>query len=156
MSRGVASSAPALPVAVRAACGAIVALAGRSNDIGETYNVSNPDTLTFTQVIERLRELGYDIAELPQQEWSRLIRRDPANALTPLLDVFETAFTGVGGYPDIDTKKLDAALTGTSVSCPPVDRALVTTYLEFFMRSGYFPPLPSAPGLPGTESVRAE
>ena len=104
--------------------------------------MSNRDTLTFTEVIDRLRELGYDIAELSQQEWSRLVRRDPANALTPLLDVFETAFTGVGGYPDIDTKKLDAALAGTPVSCPPVTDDLVTTYLEYFIRSGYFPPRP--------------
>ncbi|KOV87952.1 hypothetical protein ADL03_05675 [Nocardia sp. NRRL S-836] len=121
---------------------AIVELLGKPESVGETYNVSNPDTLTFTEVIDRLREMGYDIPELPQQEWSRLIRRDPANALTPLLDVFETAFTGAGGYPHIDTKRLDAALAGTPVSCPPVTRDLVTTYLEYFIRSGYFPPRP--------------
>ncbi|GAB3449356.1 type I polyketide synthase [Actinophytocola sediminis] len=127
------------PTPVDFVSGAIVALAGRPDSVGETYNVSNEDILTFAQVLDQLRELGYDIADLPQQEWSRLIRRDPANALTPLLDVFETAFTGLGGYPDIDTKKLHTALTGTSVSCPPVTRALVTTYLRFFIRSGYFP-----------------
>ncbi|WP_425435754.1 thioester reductase domain-containing protein [Lentzea kentuckyensis] len=123
---------------------AVVELLGKPESIGETYNVSNRDTLTFTEVIDRLRELGYDIAELSQQEWSRLVRRDPANALTPLLDVFETAFTGVGGYPDIDTKKLDAALAGSPVSCPPVTDDLVTTYLEYFIRSGYFPPRPQS------------
>ncbi|WP_447008712.1 type I polyketide synthase [Saccharothrix sp. DSM 118769] len=121
---------------------AVVALLGRPESVGETYNVSNEDALTFGQVVDRLRESGYDIAELPREEWVRLVRRDPANALTPLLDVFETAFAVGGGYPDIDTKKLDAALAGTSVGCPRVTRELLDTYLGFFVRSGYFPPPP--------------
>ncbi|MER6989184.1 thioester reductase domain-containing protein [Saccharopolyspora hirsuta] len=130
------------PTPVDFVSGAIVALSRRPESLGETYNVSNPDTLTFAQVVDQLRDLGYQLAELPPEEWSELIRRDPANSLTPLLDVFETAFTG-GGYPDMDTKKLDAALSGTSVGCPPVSRELVDVYLRFFIRSGYFPAPPN-------------
>ncbi|QUF04201.1 thioester reductase domain-containing protein [Actinosynnema pretiosum subsp. pretiosum] len=126
---------------------AVVALAGRpaslgETGLGETYNVSNEDSLTFTEVVTALRGMGYDLPEVPRERWSELVRRDPSNALTPLLDVFELAFTGAGGYPDIATKKLDDALTGTPVSCPPITGELLATYLGFFVRTGYFPPPP--------------
>ena len=41
--------------------------------------------------------------------------------------------------PRYDAANTDAGLAGSGISCPPVDDALLSTYLDYFVRIGWLP-----------------
>ncbi|MET9293111.1 thioester reductase domain-containing protein [Streptomyces sp. NPDC003077] len=127
------------PTPVDYVSAAILRLSSLLTGVGDTYNLSNPHRLRFSEVVDELRALGHGLVELERAEWSRAVRSDPENSLLPLLDVFEAAITGIGGYPDIDTDRTEAALAGSGIGCPRVTGELLARYLRFFTDQGYFP-----------------
>nr|ALP32042.1 CycB [Streptomyces sp. NCIB 11649] len=139
------------PTPVDYVSAAIRWLSSRVTGVGDTFNLSNPHRLHFAEVVERLRALGHTLVDLDPAEWSRSVRKDPENSLLPLLDVFEAAIAGTGGYPDIDTDGTEAALAGSGIDCPQVTGDLLVRYLTFFTEKGYFP----NPDRDGAVSVEA-
>ncbi|MFJ4615067.1 thioester reductase domain-containing protein [Streptomyces griseus] len=120
--------------------GAMLQLAWRLTGTGDTYNLSNPERLTFGEIIDALRARGHRIDDLDLTAWTRKVRSDRSNAMQPLLDQFVGLVGLPGGtYPSIDCSKADAALADTSVVCPPVRSDLLETYLDFFTEVGYLP-----------------
>ncbi|MFG2905281.1 thioester reductase domain-containing protein [Kitasatospora sp. NPDC048286] len=122
--------------------GAITHLATREDAAGRTFHLYNPQDQTFTEFVGHLRAFGYDLPELDWDAWSARVRQDRRNAVVPLLDSFEgmNAGSGASTYPPIDVSETDRALRGTGITCPPVDRDLFHTYVNFFVRAGWFPP----------------
>ncbi|MFF9020328.1 thioester reductase domain-containing protein [Streptomyces eurythermus] len=133
------------PTPVDYVSAAILRLSSLLTGVGDTYHLSNPHRLHFSEVVAELRALGHTLVDLDGAEWSRTVRSDPENSLLPLLDVFEAAITGVGGYPDMDMSKTEEALAGSGISCPRVTGELLARYLKFFTDKGYFP-APAARG----------
>ena len=127
-------------VPVDYASAAITHLATRPEAAGRTFHLSNPDTVTYREMIGRLRDLGHTLEELPWPEWSARVRADRDNALQPLLDSFEAiAAVGEGAYPDFDVSDTVAALEGSGIACPPMTAELFAKYVGFFTDAGYFP-----------------
>ena len=87
-------------------------------------------------------------------EWlDALAGAPPGNALYPLLPflaergtrarlTFFELFTQ-GPCPGFTSDAASAALAGTGVTCPPLDGALLTTYLDHFGRVGWLPAVPT-------------
>ncbi|MER6016452.1 thioester reductase domain-containing protein, partial [Streptomyces bluensis] len=124
--------------------GAILGISRRPDTVGRTFHLFNPSSLGLAQCVRRLRELGYELAELDWDEWSERVRSDRDNALQPLLHAFEMMTSDTDAfYPPIDTSETDAALAGTGLVCPPLTDELFARYVEFFVRAGHFPPAPA-------------
>ncbi|MEU3607771.1 thioester reductase domain-containing protein [Streptomyces sp. NPDC035033] len=123
--------------------GAIVTLSRRADAAGRTFHLYNRQDQTFTELVGHLRSLGYELPALDWESWSARVRADRKNAMVPLLDSFEgmNAGSGTTTYPPIDVSETERALAGTGLVCPPVDRDLFATYVDFFVRAGYFPPV---------------
>ncbi|MFJ9689589.1 hypothetical protein ACIRRX_28340 [Streptomyces bacillaris] len=128
------------PTPVDYVSAAIRRLSSRIAGVGDTFNLSSPHRLYFAEIVERLRALGHTLVDLEGSEWSRVVRSDPENSLLPLLDVFEDAVAGVGGYPDMDMSKTETALADSGIVCPRVTGELLDRYLRFFTDKSYFPP----------------
>ncbi|MFD0811893.1 thioester reductase domain-containing protein [Amycolatopsis umgeniensis] len=116
---------------------AIVALSGR--DAGETFHLYNQNGASLAEFVDHLRSFGYTIDELPRAEWRSIVQADKDNAMLPLLEAFEAIMTPGGGYPVIDTGDTERALEGTGITCPRIDKRLFARYVDFFVKSGYFP-----------------
>ncbi|WP_189787377.1 thioester reductase domain-containing protein, partial [Streptomyces capitiformicae] len=124
--------------------GAILGISRRPDTVGRTFHLFNPTSLGLDQCVDRLRALGYELAELDWEGWSERVRADRDNALQPLLHAFEMMTSDTDSfYPPIDTSQTDAALAGTGVVCPPLTDTLFSRYVEFFVRVGHFPPAPA-------------
>jgi len=127
------------PTPVDYVSAAILRLSFRLTGVEDTYNLSNPHRLHFSEVVDQFRALGHTLVDRDGAEWSRTVRSDPENSLLPLLDVFEAAVSGIGDYPGMGTHKTEAALAGSGISCPQVTGELLARYLKFFTDQGYFP-----------------
>ncbi|MFI7236517.1 type I polyketide synthase [Streptomyces cyaneofuscatus] len=121
--------------------GTITTLAADPAAAGGTYHLYNEQTQPFAEFVGHLRAAGYELPEVTWDAWRELVRSDPGNALTPLLHAFDGAMAGDGSetYPPMDVSATEAALAGSGVSCPPVDRELFAKYVDFFVDAGYFP-----------------
>lgn len=126
---------------------AVVAIAFQSGSDGRAYNIINQNLMPMNQVGRLMRRAGYRVETLPYDEWCVRLAACPAeeNALRILSCLFtdrraegESLVDRFGKrQPRIRTDNADRMLRGTGVSCPPVDAALLKSYLNYFRRCGY-------------------
>jgi thioester reductase-like protein len=124
--------------------GAITTLATRESSVNGTFHLFNERSQSFGDLVDHLRAFGYDLPETDWDAWRARIDADRENAVIPLLDSFEELNSDGAGptYPPMDISDTEKALAGSGIVCPPIDRELFGKYVDFFVRSGYFP----APG----------
>jgi hypothetical protein len=108
-------------------------------------------------MFDMLKNCGYQVERVSYQEWyaalNEAVQRGDDNALHPFLPLFgedgpseDLAYQN--GSPCFDATRLTRALSGTGITCPPVDEQLLTTYLHYFTSTGYLSP-PAIPARAG-------
>ncbi len=114
---------------------ALVALVLQKRPAGEIYNLCNPQTMPYRQVVELVRQAGLPLRVLPFDQWrERLMNmaeqfgNENWNPYLPLLDEVseEQVF-----MPTFDCRNTMQALAGSDITCPPVGRELLETYLSY-------------------------
>jgi thioester reductase-like protein len=128
----------------------ILELGIRAEENFQTYHLTNPHVLRYTQVIQTLAETGYPIQLIPQEEYERRIherrlRWDGTDYKSSTTSAFRWWFKrGIrlvdGGYTcSAHTARL---LAERGVHCPRIDRKLLGTYVDAGVAAGYFPRAP--------------
>lgn len=129
---------------------AVVHLASRSVEAGKAYNLVNAHPLSIHVVLDKLRERGYHLVDLPFDEWLCSLEEEADNLSTAGNDSLARAalisakFRGEtfsSTWAQANTAK---GLEGSEIACPRVEGALVSKYIEYFIESGFFPPPPNA------------
>jgi amino acid adenylation domain-containing protein/thioester reductase-like protein len=128
---------------------AIVQLAHQQSVTGDAqaFHIVNPQYVPLRAVMHTITQLGYALELVPYAQWrTNLLEHstDPAaNALYPFLDMF-TEQTSAEREPLFDCQRTLQGLSGTGITCPPIDAQLLCTYFDYFVRSGYLLPAPTA------------
>lgn len=129
----------------------IVALSAEGEDFFEVYHLTNPDTKTFAQVMGLLREIGYPIDLLPEEIYKqRLKQKEITKNGAPYASTMLKAFglwyfiSKVSFYDSAttDCEYTRAKLEKRGVTCAPINRRLMETYVNAGIRDGYFPAPP--------------
>jgi nucleoside-diphosphate-sugar epimerase len=126
---------------------AIVQLSQRPDALGQTFHLANPYPLSFNQLLDEIRALGFPLKSIAYDQWQTqlcAIKSTDDNALTPLISLF-TESNEQQSYLEIsllssqlfDCSNALKYLGGTSVVCPQVSRELIKTYFTYFDRSGF-------------------
>ena len=127
---------------------AIVAIAFQSASINHGFNLLNHHLMSIRDITKVMQELGYDVKLLDYGEWCEQLVESPTDNVLRILSCLFTAdgAMGVGlleryscDQPLYSTKNADTLLSGTGVSCPPVNRDLIYSYLKHFADDGYIP-----------------
>lgn len=128
----------------------VLELGIRSPENFQTYHLTNPHVLRYTQVIETLAETGYPIQLIPQSEYEqriqeRRLRWDGTDYKSSTTSAFRWWFKrGIrlteGGYTSSDFTA--GLLAARGVHCPKIDRKLLGTYVDAGVAAGYFPRAP--------------
>ena len=130
---------------------AIVYLAFQQASLGRIFHLLNPAPITWGGIMDIINAAGYPIRKLPYHHWVQAIEdhADPdVNPLHPLLPFFHISFAGrmlginENAYHALGTENTQAALNGSGFQCPPVDEALITTFLGHFVEAGRLHPVP--------------
>jgi thioester reductase-like protein len=120
---------------------ALVAIAMRKQSFGTNYHLVNRHKMKFVQLAETLRE-RWPVRIVPVSEWWNALRAcygTQDNELHPAMDVVEEFVVGGEEAIDYDDKNAKAALQETGIACPPLDKQLLDTYLDWMTRTGYLP-----------------
>ncbi|MEU7764367.1 amino acid adenylation domain-containing protein [Nocardia sp. NPDC049190] len=123
---------------------AIVEISGRPR-AHTVYHLVNRTPLAVSEILASLRAHGLPVATVsPETVRDGLVREsrrrnavgDDSLARAALLN---PSFIDLAGRLDLADAHSRAALAGTGVECPPVDRPAVDTYVREFIESGFLP-----------------
>jgi thioester reductase-like protein len=135
------------PAPIDYVAGAVVELAARPDLSGGTFHLVNGAPMTWRELFDSVEEFGYPLRRLSFDDWRARITsaRSGTMALLGLVPFLTDAVDDVK-VPVSESTLTGAALAGTGVSCPPLDTALVHTYLRRFVSSNFVPPPADAAG----------
>jgi amino acid adenylation domain-containing protein/thioester reductase-like protein len=133
---------------------AIVHLSLQDTASEKAFNFSNPQAISWHQLVNWMNKFGYSIQQIPYEQWIAEVRERIQHQSENALHPFSTfLFEKVAGQqmtiPEIyfqtnsiqfDCQTIVDGLAGLSDPYPPVDDTLLTTYFQQFIRSGFLAP----------------
>ena len=136
----------------------ISSLAGAT---GRTYHLASPKYALLGSLVGRLRDHGFEVREIPFDDWvSELMRyaaQNPSHPMTPFLPLFvdldqKSGLTLAEMYlehvfPNYTRSNTEQALRGSGVAFPPIDGRLLDPNIAHLIATGYLrtPGQPPAP-----------
>jgi thioester reductase-like protein len=147
-----------LPVDYFAAAVAHIALSGRQPSI---YNMPGARSIGMDEVVDHIVASGYPLRLRDYPSWREellaAVERGEDNELARYLPLFDADRPAeeiglAGSRPAFDATNTTAALAGTGLTCPPIDRDLMDRYLRYFVSVGFLP-APAGPAVPTPRSI---
>ncbi|NET07738.1 MAG: NAD-dependent epimerase/dehydratase family protein [Symploca sp. SIO2B6] len=129
---------------------AIVHLSKQQASWGKAFHLVHPQPVSSNLFFDKLRSLGYPIQNVSYEQWySQLLNiaeSSPEHALYPLVSLLpapnsQTQFSE-SAVVKFDYQNTLNGLKGTSITCPPIDDQLLSTYFSYLINSGFLAPLP--------------
>ncbi|MBI2378843.1 MAG: thioester reductase domain-containing protein [Deltaproteobacteria bacterium] len=118
----------------------------RTEPVGRTYHLVPEKRSSLADLSATLRGLGYDVPEIPREEWEARVKAtaagDPNNPLLPYVmflpqDVV-AGLSAQGGFPPVSSAQARKALTETAIACPDV-APLLSACVRRFMETRAWP-----------------
>jgi thioester reductase-like protein len=119
---------------------------------GRTYHLASPETAPIGCLVGRLRERGYQIAEVPFDHWvgelARQAARDPSHPMAAFLPLFVGRVAGgltiaemylSHIFPVYGRSNTEHALLGSGIAFPPVSGELLDRNVDRLIQTGYLP-----------------
>jgi thioester reductase-like protein len=125
---------------------AIVRLSLRDESLGKRFHLANPRPVKADDLVAWIEAFGYPLKRIPYDRWradlltpTKGLRHDALYSMAPLLSMSAAADgpTLVGKVPGFDCRNTTEALSGTEISCPPVDERVMENYLVYLVRRGF-------------------
>ncbi|WP_409523622.1 thioester reductase domain-containing protein [Nitrincola sp. MINF-07-Sa-05] len=112
----------------------------------QTYHLTNPEPIDFNQLMSLIREHGYNIRELSQEDYfgalyeERMVRggKPYHSAFTDLLKLF-LGDTDLVEQARWDTSNIDTLLAPTDIRCARSDQRLMSLYLDYAVQRNWIP-----------------
>ncbi|MCR3759638.1 thioester reductase domain-containing protein [Clostridium felsineum] len=122
---------------------AIVYISRQGKLYGKAYNLLNNVHIPSRKLGEIINECGYETKPLDYAVWKEnLLKSDSEHPLKLLESLFKKAKKNpmeniecrYGEMePILETSNTDEALKGTGITCPPIDKELISKYLKNFV-----------------------
>jgi thioester reductase-like protein len=145
---------------------AIVRLSQQNTSSGKVYNFSNPQAISWNQLVRWMCDWGYEIEQISYQQWlEKVLDRvslDRDHALHPFRAFLtEKIPEQQMSVPEIyfqtnsirfDSQNVVKGLANTACTYPPIDDRLLSTYFSYLIHSGFLES-PQAIAIPGTATT---
>ena len=123
---------------------AIVYLAQQPANFGKTLHLGGPHATTWEAFFTSVKALGYPLERVPLAAWKTALaahaaqRPDAPHA--QMMHMLSRAPLPIfKPKPTYDTRVAQEALAAASLTCPPLDTALLATYLADLQQCGFLP-----------------
>ena len=113
---------------------AILHLSLKESSAGQVFHLVNRQPLDWEWLFRRIAGMGYPMKILAYECWRReFCRHASENALSPLMPLFPESLPA-SALQHFAYWNTIAGLEGSAIHCPPVDDALIYTYMAYFLR----------------------
>jgi len=116
---------------------AIVYLGQQFHSLGNNFHLCNPESISWNALWEIIKSLGYTIEEVSFADWSKAIAQQVKTGADRELflilhHLLRSPIYLFSPKPIFSTEQTASALQNARVSCPRVDRDLMSIYLDYF------------------------
>ncbi len=122
---------------------AIVHLGQQADSHGKAFNLSSPQQINFTELIDLVDDLGYPIRKIPFNDWKAelfdMAMRQPSEDWQVFLPLINAIDVDAVSMPRFDQTNTVAGLKGSGISSPSLGPELLKTYFTYFVESGHLP-----------------
>lgn len=127
---------------------AIVALSLQHHVRGKAFHLLNDMNTNVEHLVAWINEFGYPVEQQSYRIWrdalQQVVERGTGNVLAPFLATYPEEALEVepqAPAPRIifDDRQTRAALAGTAIHCPLIDKKLIHSYLTYFVKTGFLP-----------------
>ena len=127
---------------------AIVHLSGQPESLGKAFHLIHPHPVSSNLLFEQLEEMGYPIKRIPYERWyTKLLavaKSSPDHPLYPLVPLFSAVRSDDASAKSFNLKfdcyNTLKGLDDSAMTCPPIDRQLLKTYISFLLENGFLSP----------------
>ena len=132
-------------------CRAMVHLAGKQSSWGHAFHFFHPAPIEWSKLMSIFQDLGYPLEAVSYDQWWRelKVRIGDANDSTGEKTFLSTVMLALTAphflffkRPSLDDSNTREGLAGTGIVYPPIDKALISTYLNYWQKIGYLPAPP--------------
>lgn len=130
---------------------AIVYLSQQPESISKAFHLQHPQPIHLSQLINWISILGYEIEQIPYEDWLEKLQTDACSPENPLYTLkpfllqrwTEEQLTATEIYmqskrpAEISCKQTLKALEGSGIVCPPLNPKLFSKYLSYLLKSGF-------------------
>ncbi|HWT93723.1 MAG TPA: thioester reductase domain-containing protein, partial [Solirubrobacteraceae bacterium] len=114
---------------------------------GDVFHLVNQRHMPFATLVDHLRARGWALETLDPHTWYERLESalgNEPNELHPVMDTVRELVVGGERAIVYDDTRARQALSGSGITCPPLDRQLLDTYLDRLVLTEYLPPVPAA------------
>jgi thioester reductase-like protein len=131
---------PVQPAPIDYVAHALETLSADTRSRGRTFHLANSHAMTWPWLFACIRSYGYPLTVLPYETWlASITTTGTASAIRGLTPFLRHAIDRYR-LPISDSKLTQDALRHHNLHCPPLTPALIRTYLDRFISTGYLPP----------------
>ncbi|AFZ00728.1 thioester reductase domain-containing protein [Calothrix sp. PCC 6303] len=128
---------------------AIVHLSRQKESLGKAFHLQHPQPVPLKELVEWISSFGFSVKSIPYKEWQQKLTEitdnsNPLYTLRPfLLERWSKEQLTIPDLylqtqrPIISCQATLHALSGSGVSCPPIDSRLFMTYSAYLIQSGF-------------------
>ncbi|BAY66402.1 amino acid adenylation [Calothrix brevissima NIES-22] len=124
---------------------AIAHLSKQKESLGKAFHFVNHQPLRSSMLSNLLKKFGYPLQPISPAEWRKTVVKvaeiDPEHALSPILSLLPSSEahteTSNSAILQFDCQNTLNGLAGTSITCPPVNEQLLSTYLSYLIDKGF-------------------
>ncbi|MFF5996607.1 amino acid adenylation domain-containing protein [Lysinibacillus sp. KU-BSD001] len=122
---------------------ALVSLAKQPATNGHVFHLCNPVSLTYLELIDMMKELGYDLTIVSTQEYTDwLLNGDHSQEAQEYLSLAIAQLEGDGASDSpfiFNCKKTIEFLANTKMECAVPNTAFIHKMIQYGIHTGYFP-----------------
>ncbi|MEK8199877.1 non-ribosomal peptide synthetase family protein [Lysinibacillus sp. FSL M8-0134] len=122
---------------------ALVSLAAQSAVNGHVFHLCNPVSITYLELIDTIKELGYDLTIVSTQEYTNwLLNGEHSKDVQEFLSLAIAQLEGDGASDSpfiFNCKKTLEFLANTKIECAVPNTAFIQRMLQYGIDTGYFP-----------------
>ena len=123
----------------------LIYLSQQQESVGKVFNLVNPQPVNWRDIIIWINSYGYPLKSVTNDEWTTAlvneVKNSQDNALYPLMALFPEEASAPSRQRKYGCQNTLSSISDSSISCPLVDRHLLTTYFSYFVSSGFlYPP----------------
>lgn len=127
----------------------IVHLAFRADSWGKSFHLFNAAPIGWEKLMNALKTAQYPLEGVPPAEWFDRLRQQviqkkmdndsDQELLAWLIIAFKTPHYLFYKRPPFSDENIKQGLAGTNITCPPITPDMITSYISYWQKKGFFP-----------------
>jgi len=111
---------------------------------GESFHLINPQPVSWLDLVQMVRNLGYRLESKDYDEWSETLKNFAAEksndaVYSPLLLLLRSSSAFFAKKPKFDASLTQTQLKDENVNCPVIDQTLINNYFKHFQNMQHIP-----------------